>query len=339
MQSNLSQSIELTWDKARYDASVKEMFADKQILARILKYAVEEFAEDDISDIMKEMDEPVVSGIRLEPGHTNQEKVQQTASEDIVLGEGKIYFDIRFSVNHGKDPIKILVNIEAQKSTNPSKLGYHLDNRILFYLGRMISAQKEVEFTHSSYDDLKAVRSIWICMDSADDEDSINRIRFTQDTVFGKEMYLEHIDKVQGIIIRLRQNEEVETSKNILIAMLEQLLKKENVTEKKKILSQEYGLIMDVETERKVNTMCNLSEVVLEKGISQGITQGITQGTEQHLISQVCKKILKNKSVAEMADELETDEETISKIISIAEKYAPEYDMEKITAEYLQSKK
>ena len=34
------------------------------------------------------------------------------------------------------------------------------------------------------YDDLKAVRSIWICMDSANDADFINRIRFTQENVY-----------------------------------------------------------------------------------------------------------------------------------------------------------
>ena len=78
----------------------------------------------------------------------------------------------------------------------------------------MISAQKEVEFTKSEYDQLKAVRSIWICMDTADEEDSINRIRFVQEIVYGKEMNLTNIDKVQGIIIRLRSNENVEKSKN-----------------------------------------------------------------------------------------------------------------------------
>lgn len=40
---------------------------------------------------------------------------------------------------------------------NSSKLGYHIDNRIIYYLGRMISAQKEVEFSKSSYDDLKDI--------------------------------------------------------------------------------------------------------------------------------------------------------------------------------------
>ena len=72
-----------------------------------------------------------------------------------------VIFDIRCSVYLGNKPIKILINIEAQNSTNPSKLGYHIDNRIIFYLARMISAQKEVEFTHSEYDNLKDVRSIW----------------------------------------------------------------------------------------------------------------------------------------------------------------------------------
>ena len=160
-----------------------------------------------IEDIIACISEPQISSICMEPGHTNTEKIQKSSEEDNVLGEGKIYYDIRFNVYLGEDLIKILINVEAQKSTKPSKLGYHLDNRIIYYLGRMISAQKEVEFTKSSYDDLKAVRSIWICMDSADHEDSINRIRFTEETVFGKSLDLHNINKVQGIIIRLRKKD------------------------------------------------------------------------------------------------------------------------------------
>ena len=68
----------------------------------------------------------------------------------------------------------------------------------------------------------------------------INRIRFTEETVFGKSFDLPNINKVQGIIIRLRKNENVEKSKNTLIAMLEELLKKESADDKKKILSDEY---------------------------------------------------------------------------------------------------
>ena len=115
-------------------------------------------------------------------------------------------------------------------------------------------------------------------MDSADDEDSINRIVFTQETVYGKQMQLDNIHKVQGIIIRLRENENAEESKNVLIAMLEELLKKEESESKKQKLQNEYGVEMSIELTRKVEHMCNLSQVVLEHGEERGIKIGETRG-------------------------------------------------------------
>ena len=206
IETNLAQAIDITNDRARYDESVKQLLADKQILARILKYTLEEFKDLDIQEIIGNIDEPEVSKVRAEPGYTNVDRIRKGSEEDNVPGEGKVFFDIRFSAYCGEDIVKILINIEAQKSTNASKLGYHLDNRIIFYLGRMISSQKEVEFSKSDYDNLKAVRSIWICMDAGDEEDSISRISLCQDVLFGKQMNLPNIDKVQGVIIRLRRN-------------------------------------------------------------------------------------------------------------------------------------
>lgn len=322
METNIADTIERNSYTARYDASVKEMLADKQILARILKYSLEEFAKEELSVIINNMDEPFVSKMRMEPGHSNLRKIHKTSEEDQVIGEGKIYYDIRFSVYYGADLMKILINIEAQKSTNPSKLGYHIDNRVIYYLGRMISSQKEVEFQNSHYDDLKAVRSIWICMDSDDDEDSINRIRFIQEKVFGKKMDLDNLDKVQGVIIRLRKNEDAETSKNVLIAMLEELIKRDSAEEKKKKLEEKYDIVMDVETERRINTMCNLSEVVLERGMEQGI--------ERKLIDLVCKKITKGYNLEQIADLLEEDITVIQPIFDLALEQKPDYNVDLI---------
>ena len=134
----------------------------------------------------------------------------------------------------------------------------------------MISDQKEVEFAKSDYDNLKPARSIWICMDAGDNEDSINRIRFVQDTVFGKDIEFSNINKVQGIIIRLRSNENVAESKNSLIAMLEELLKSEPVDIKKHRLSENFGLKMSIDTERRLGEMCNLSQVLIDKGEEKG---------------------------------------------------------------------
>ena len=177
--------------------------------------------------------------------------------------------------------IKFLINVEAQKSSDSNKLHYHLDNRIIYYLARMISAQKEVEFEKSNYDDIKPIRSIWICMDANDDEDSINRICLTQENVYGKMMELHSIDKVQGVIIRLRKREYVTISRNYLIAMLEELLKKEDAEHKRKNLEEKYGFVMSVKTEGRLNDMCNLGEGLLERGIEEGIEKGIEQGIEK----------------------------------------------------------
>ena len=88
METNLSQTIDIVSDSARYDASVKEVLADKQILARILKYSLAEFQDDEIESIINSMDNPVISRVRMEPGQTNLNKIKKTSEEDIVLGEG-----------------------------------------------------------------------------------------------------------------------------------------------------------------------------------------------------------------------------------------------------------
>ena len=44
--------------------------------------------------------------------------------------------------------------------------------------------------------------------------------------------------------------------------------------EKKQILENEYGIAMSVELEEEVNSMCNLSEAIEERGIERGVEQG-----------------------------------------------------------------
>lgn len=63
--------------------------------------------------------------------------------------------------------------------------------------------------------------------------------------------------------------------------------------------------------------------------------EGRAEGELMRLIQQVCKKIQKGKTISEIADELEESEETISRIVYIAMKYAPEYDIEAICEELL----
>ncbi len=275
IETNLAQTVSATNDSgSAYDTNVKYLLSDKQILSRILKYTIEEFQEMDIEDIMGCIGDDIEIGTRpVDAGLSNLGRVRETVTEDNIPGEGIIYYDIRFTAYIEEAEIKILINLEAQRSSDHSKLGYHLENRIIFYLARMISAQKQTEFFHSDFDNLKKVRSIWICMDNDETEDSIEEIGLDRKMVFGNKKNPYHTDLMKGIIVNIRNGENdkysdsIKKSQNVLISMLEELLSEKDAVEKKRVLADEYGMIMTAELEGRIQIMCNLSENIEERGI------------------------------------------------------------------------
>lgn len=320
IETNLAQALDAAGDAAAsYDTNVKKLLADKQVLARILKYAVEEFMDMSLEDIMANIGNDIEVGTKqVAPGLSNLGQIEGSTTEDNIPGEGKIYYDIRFTAYHKKDEMKILINVEAQKSSEPKALGYHMENRIIFYMARMISAQKQTEFYHSDYDNLKKVRSIWICMDSGEFNDSIEEIKLVRNPIFGQvpEKNAGDIDLMRGIIIRIRNRKDVTESKNCLIAMLESLLAQMDAEKKKKILIEKYGMLITAEIEGRFHTMCNLSENIaeraLEQGIERGIEQGIEQGTKQGRLKTISVFLAKGGSETDAKQMLDATEEEIA---------------------------
>lgn len=283
VETHLAEAIAATDAAVTYDAYVKKLLADKQLLAWILKYSVSEFRDMEIADIISCISDEIEVGVRpVDPGMTNLGRVPGSGTEDFVPGEGLIIYDIRFTAYHKGREMKFLLDLEPQKSSDPSKLGYHLDYRIVFYLARMISAQKHTEFFHSDFDNIKNVRSIWLCMDQEEDGDSIEEISLVRKTVFGKETgEKEELGMMKGIIIHLRKGENRKESGNPLIALLESLFSKKSVEEKKRILEEEYGMVLTVELERKVRLMCNWSESLIEDSLKRGMEKGLEKGLEK----------------------------------------------------------
>ena len=123
---------------------------------------------------------------------------------------------------------------------------------------------------------------------------------------------------MRGIIIRLRSRENVQESKNQLIAMLETLLSKQSAETKKNIMSQKYGLIISTDLERRINTMCNLSEVILEDALREGLEKGLEEGLEKGRETERCKIILnmlkKKASYEQISDFLDLPIDEIKKI-------------------------
>ena len=245
---------------AKVDEKIKALLADKQILARILKYSVEEFKEYDILEIINRIEEVEILEVPVDAGLSHKSKnefgkISGSNTEDNVPGEGVIYYDIRFNVTKGKKHIKVLINIEAQATTSVSKLGYHIENRMTYYLSRMISAQKEQEFFGSDYDKIKEVISIWICMDTRKNEDSIIEYQLRPEVKFGENIHTEEINLLKGILIKIRGGKNMTQSKNKLIEMLEYVIADHSVEEKKNYLKNECGVEMTKELERKVEAM------------------------------------------------------------------------------------
>ena len=319
-------------DKAMCDDYAKCILADPQILAYIVKTIIPQFAQMPVDAIIPCIGEAVVT---LQVPELLFHKVENVGTEDIDEEDGKIIYDIKFPLYDNNKEMKIIVNIEAQKSTQPSKLGYHLENRITYYMCRMISSQKNVEFVRSDYDNIKRIYSIWICMDTNITEDSILKFSMNTEQLFGETEWDPAMNLMNGAVVRIRTGTSKAESRNKLIAMLELLFSKTEIIEKKQKLEQNFGLKMSTQLEGSVETMCNISDYFEEVAMEKGMQQGMQKGEYLQLIRLSIAKLRKHKTVAETAEMLEQSEDTIRRIYEIAENMAPDYDEEKILEQLL----
>lgn len=328
VNTNLAEALTSLEEKqAMHDDYAKLILADPQVLANIVKVIVPEFRSYSIDEIIPCIGETVVS-LRLPEKLCV--RIESVGTEDIDADDGKIVYDIRFPLYYNNRTIKLLVNVEAQRSTSDSKLGYHIESRIAYYMARMVSSQKNVEFIKSNYDELKDIYSIWICMDTQEGEDSIIELGIQPRLLYGKSNWMPKRSVMNGAIIRIRDNKDREESKNKLIAMLEVLLSGARKKEKMQQL-EGYGLKMTTELEGCVNDMCNISEVILERGLERGLEQGLEQGLErgleQGLAEGLEQGIEKNQldNIAKLMKKLNLTEEEAMDMLDIDEEHRQRY--------------
>ncbi|MBQ1876431.1 MAG: PD-(D/E)XK nuclease family transposase, partial [Selenomonas sp.] len=172
-----------------YDKTAKQVLAARQILAPILKKSVAEFSHLSLETIAREciMGTPWVGTVPVDPGRTNRvpERIRGSQTEQSDLGEGWITFDVLF---YARVPgtgrrMKFIINIEAQRNTTK----YKLMKRAMFYASRLISSQKERDFTGQDYDSICKVYTIWLCFYLPEDEtSSINQYELKETNIYGK---------------------------------------------------------------------------------------------------------------------------------------------------------
>lgn len=273
MNTELKNAVEATDRDAQYDESAKRLLGQKSILAHILVKTVEEFKGMNPRDVVSYIEgTPYISSVPVEPGLTNMamerdgERVVGFNSENQERNEGLIRFDIVFYVRMKDGLSQIIINVEAQKS-DPG--GYDILNRAIFYVCRLISSQKERDFVNSSFDDIKRVYSIWVCMNM--DESSMNHIHLTDDRMLGNCEWKGKLDLINIVMIGLAKELPPHDENYELHRLLGALLSKElTIDEKLNIIGTEYDIPMEEDFRKDVSVMCNLSQGIKEDGIAIG---------------------------------------------------------------------
>ena len=321
MSTELKNAVKAADAIPQYDMCVKRLLAEKNIIANILVNAVDVYKGMVPEDVVPYIEgEPYISMVPVEPGLTNAareengQRVIGLNTENQEIHEGLIKFDIIF---YAWEPVKtdsaaseeapaeknkgalnkIILNVEAQKN-NPTE--YKIINRAIFYVGRLISSQKERDFVNSHYDDIRSVYSIWVCMNM--EENSLSHIHLTQEDLVGKNQWKGNLNLMNIIMIGLSEElpgpEEGYELHRLLGALLSQKL---TVEEKLTIMETEYHIPVEDNLRKDVNVMCNLGEGIEEKAITIGEARGEAK-TEARLVGNMHKNGFTAEQIAAATD-------------------------------------
>ena len=321
MNTELKNAVLATDRDAQYDNSAKRLIAHKIILARILIKTVEKFKGMDPLEIAALIEGiPYISTVPVEPGLTNAVHFQNGKrivgfnTENQEVNEGLVRYDIVFYVRMKDGLSQIIINVEAQKD-EPGE--YEILNRAVFYVSRLISSQKEKDFENSSYDDIKCVYSIWICMNM--EENTMSHIHLTKEDMIGSYEWKGNLDLLNIIMIGLAKELPEHDETYELHRLLGALLSRElTVDEKLDIIGNEYDIPLEENFRKDMSTMCNLSQGVKEEGIAIGRREGLEEGRregyaegEAGLIMTMYKNGLLPEQIASATDKTVEEIKTI----------------------------
>ena len=263
MDTEIKNVVHAADKDAQYDEKAKRLLGNKIILAHILVKTVDEFKGMNPKDVVSYIEgEPFISVVPVEPGLTNaeQEKDGQRIvglnTENAEINEGLIRFDIIFYVRMKDGISQVIVNLEAQKD---EPTGYHILNRAVFYVSRLVSSQKERDFVKTNYNDIRRVFSIWVCMGM--DENSMAYVHLAKDDLLGSYPWKGRLDLLNIVLIGIANELPEHDEKYELRRLLSTLLSMElTVDEKLGIMETEYSIHADEKIREDVSAMCNLSQ-------------------------------------------------------------------------------
>ncbi len=311
--SEIAQNLKVADENAafKYDESARNIVAQKSVLAYILKSALNEYAEYTVQEISERFieGEPELRKIAVHQDHPDRkddsgmmsgdDKIEGDPTVDKSQKDGTIYYDIRFLAVLPADGslVEILLNCEIQNRDTP---GYPIPKRGIYYAARMISSQRGTIFRDQEYGKIKKVVSIWLCEDTADiRSDTINRYSFTEERLRGN-FHEEKKDYDLMTVVVLRLGSKGENSEDDAIRLLSKMFSTNlGYEDKLDTLQNEFKISVSREMSEEVQSMCNLSMGVLNKGEMK---------KAKEIAYRLCDK---GMSVEEIADMVEVDIDTL----------------------------
>ncbi len=285
MTNSIQETLTITQNKARMDSSCKRILSEKMVLAWILKECTKEFQDIAIPIIAERCIEPPdISSIPVAPDRSH-ERIEGLNTEDRLLYEGTVLYDIRFrAVTPDKEKqIGLIINIEVQNNLN---LTYPILKRAMYYGARLLSAQHGMVFSHSQYEKIQKVYSIWILPKPKEGEDnSLIRYSMAEHVVYGNTHHsMDEYDMLSIILIGLATEEQI--SNDIIGFLTLFFSEKINLTDKKKRLKDGFDLDMTPHMEQEVTAMCNYGDA-----IEQDVRERVTKEVTKEVTEKVTKKI------------------------------------------------
>ncbi len=275
IDTEIKNAVSATDQDAQYDDKAKRLLGNKIILAHILVKTVDEFKGMNPKEVVSYIEgKPLIGVVPVEPGLTNAGKEENGQrivgmnTENAEINEGLVRFDIIFYVRMKDGISQVIVNLEAQKDEPTS---YHILNRAVFYVSRLVSSQKERDFVKTNYNDIKRVFSIWVCMNM--DENSMDYVHLTDDKLLGSYPWKGGLDLLNIVLIGIANELPEHDDKYELHRLLSTLLSAElTVDEKLGIIKTEYSIPVDEKLRKDMSAMCNLSQGIRENATDNAIT-------------------------------------------------------------------
>lgn len=288
MDTEIKKAVQAADKDAPYDREAKRLLGNKHILAHILVSLIDEFKGMPAKEAEKSIEGDVyIDAIPVEPGLTNKAEGSQKSGDRIVglntedgeINEGIIRYDIIFYVRMKDGVAQIIVNIEMQKD-RPSE--YKLLHRAVFYICRLVSSQKEREFSNSNFDEIKRVYSIWISPYM--EEDYINYIHLTDEKVLGRHQTEGRLDILNIIFIGLKEELAGKEEEYRLHRLLGTLLsEKLEPKEKLAIMNEEYEIPIEQNIRKEVDNMYTMTQHIEERARQKRETQIILNMYQKNL--------------------------------------------------------